>query len=42
MAEPKNMGAWTFVYFNLRTCLKHLNMASREVPSTCRTNALTP
>lgn len=24
--EPKNMGAWTFMYFNFRTCLKSMGM----------------
>lgn len=23
--EPKNMGAWTFAFFNIRTCLRSLN-----------------
>eukprot|EP01124_Arcella_intermedia_P024163 TRINITY_DN4007_c0_g1_i1.p1 TRINITY_DN4007_c0_g1~~TRINITY_DN4007_c0_g1_i1.p1 ORF type:complete len:1016 (-),score=165.40 TRINITY_DN4007_c0_g1_i1:37-3084(-) len=39
--EPKNMGAWTFVYFNFRTTLKHIN-DSREVKYIGRPSSASP
>jgi len=39
--EPKNMGAYTFMYFNFRTTLKHVN-DSREVKYVGRPPSASP